>query len=109
MRWAYHQIYALTDGLCRPIAFLPTGGQVADYTAADLLLEQTPKSPMLLGDTGYDTNAIRQKVEGRGAMPKSAEGQSAPEELLLATSIGIATRSSACLVGSRTSAARHPL
>ena len=28
-----------------------------------------PKSPILHGDKGYDSNAIRQKVEGRGAMP----------------------------------------
>ncbi len=27
------KIHALTDGLCRPIAFLLTGGQVADCTA----------------------------------------------------------------------------
>jgi transposase len=63
------KIHALTDGLCRPIAFLLTGGQVADCTAGDLLLERMPKSPMLLGDKGYDTNAIRHKVEGKGAMP----------------------------------------
>jgi hypothetical protein len=58
------KIHALTDGLCRPIAFLLTGGQVADCTAGDLLLEQMPKSPILHGDKGYDSNAIRHKVEG---------------------------------------------
>ena len=63
------KIHALTDGLCRPIAFLLTGGQVADCTAADLLLERMPGSPILLGDKGYDTNAIRHKVEGKGTMP----------------------------------------
>jgi transposase len=55
--------------LCRPIAFLLTGGQVADCTAADLLLERMPRSPILLGDKGYDSNAIRHKVEGKGTMP----------------------------------------
>jgi hypothetical protein len=30
---------------------------VADCSAADLLLEQMPASPMLSGDKGYDTNA----------------------------------------------------
>ena len=29
------KIHALTDGLCRPIAFLLTGGQVADCTAGE--------------------------------------------------------------------------
>ncbi len=63
------KIHALTDGQCRPIAFLLTGGQVADCTAGDLLLEQMPKSPILHADKGYDTNAIRYKVEGKGTMP----------------------------------------
>ena len=63
------KIHALTDGECRPIAFLLTGGQVADCTAGSLLLEQMPPSPILLGDKGYDSNAIRRQVEGRGAMP----------------------------------------
>jgi hypothetical protein len=36
-------------------------------------MDQTRRSPMLLGDTGVDTNAIRHKVEGKGAT-ESAEG-----------------------------------
>ena len=28
-----------------------------------------PRSPILLGDKGYDSNAIRHKVEGKGTMP----------------------------------------
>ena len=63
------KIHALTDGECRPIAFLLTGGQVADCKAGDLLLEQMPKSPILHADKGYDSNAIRHKVESKGAMP----------------------------------------
>jgi transposase len=63
------KIHALTDGECRPIAFLLTGGQVADCTAGNLLLEQMPDAPILLGDKGYDSNAIRRQVEGRGALP----------------------------------------
>ncbi|RMH30632.1 MAG: IS5 family transposase, partial [Planctomycetota bacterium] len=63
------KIHALSDGECRPIAFLLTGGQVADCTAGNLLLEQMPPSPILLGDKGYDSNAIRRQVEQRGTMP----------------------------------------
>ena len=63
------KIHALTDGECRPIAFLLTGGQVADCTAGNVLLEQMPAAPILLGDKGYDSDAIRSQVEGRGAMP----------------------------------------
>jgi hypothetical protein len=46
-----------------------TGGQVADCTAGEQLLEQMPQASMLHGDKGYDSNAIRRQVEGKGAMP----------------------------------------
>ena len=36
------KIHALTDDLCRPIAFMLTGGQVADCKAAKQLLELLP-------------------------------------------------------------------
>ncbi len=42
---------------------------MADCTAGSLLLEQMPAAPILLGDKGYDSDAIRRQVEGRGAMP----------------------------------------
>jgi len=42
---------------------------VADCTAGSLLLEQMPRSLILNGDKGYDSNAIRRQVEERGAMP----------------------------------------
>ncbi|CAH2406050.1 hypothetical protein MES5069_510002 [Mesorhizobium escarrei] len=37
------KIHALTDGLCRPIAFLLTGGQVADCTVSSILGERNSK------------------------------------------------------------------
>ncbi len=46
-----------------------TGGQVADCTAADALLEQMPKTSILHGDKGYDSNAVRRKIEDMGAAP----------------------------------------
>ncbi len=59
----------MTDADCRPIAFLLTGGQIADCTAGALLLEKMPRSSILHGDKGYDSNAIRRQVEEKGAMP----------------------------------------
>ena len=59
----------MSDQWCRPIAFLLTGGQVADCTAADSLLNQLPMTTLLLGDKGYDSDAVRRKVEARGAAP----------------------------------------
>src|SRR6187399_1606308 len=52
------KIHALTDSACRPIAFMLTGGQVADCTAGELLLEQLPPASVLHGDKGYDSDAI---------------------------------------------------
>ncbi len=55
---------------CRPVAFLLTGGQVADCTAADKLARRHHAEPGLVhADKGYDTNAVRQKIEAKGAAP----------------------------------------
>ena len=51
------------------MAFLITGGQVADCTAGALLLQQMPEVAILHGDKGYDSNAIRRQVEAKGALP----------------------------------------
>ncbi len=64
------KIHALTDADCRPIAFLPTGGQVANCTAADALFDRMPAATILHGDKGYDSNAVRRKIESTGAAPK---------------------------------------
>ena len=63
------KIHALTDRDCRPVAFLLTGGQVADCIAADALLDQVASAELVHGDKGYDTNAVRQKIEAKGAAP----------------------------------------
>jgi transposase len=63
------KIHALTDDDCRPLAFLLTGGNVADCTAADDLLEFMPTAQILHGDKGYDTDAVRRKIETLGAAP----------------------------------------
>ena len=63
------KIHALTDSECRPLAFLLTGGNVADCTAADILLDRMPATSILHGDKGYDSNAVRRKIEDMGAAP----------------------------------------
>ena len=93
-------IYALTDSACRPIAFLLTGGQVADCTAGELFLEQMPQASVLHGDKGYDSNAIRRQVELKARCRTSRQrltgaGRTASHR----SSIAIATPSSACSVG----------
>ena len=63
------KIHALTDRFCRPIAFLLTGGQVPDCIAADTLLDQVSSIELLHGDKGYDSDAVRRKIEAKGAAP----------------------------------------
>jgi transposase len=63
------KIHALTDCFCRPIRFLLTGGNIADCTAADILLDQLNDATLLHGDKGYDTDAVRRKIEDKGAAP----------------------------------------
>jgi transposase len=46
-----------------------TGGQVADCIAADVLLDRIASAEILHGDKGYDTNAVRRKIESKGAAP----------------------------------------
>lgn len=59
----------MTDAACRPIAFILTGGQVADCTAADTLLDHLPPTRILHGDKGYDSDAVRRKIESKGIAP----------------------------------------
>lgn len=61
------KIHALTDGMCRPVAFLLTGGHVADCTAGELLIDRMPPTSLLNADKGYDSDAIRRQVRQRGA------------------------------------------
>ncbi|WP_183513433.1 IS5 family transposase [Methylobacterium brachythecii] len=63
------KIHALIDRLGRPLAFLLTGGQMADCTAGALLLERLPACSILLADKGYDSDAIRRQIEAAGTAP----------------------------------------
>ena len=61
------KIHALTDAFCRPIAFMLTGGHVADCKAGAALIERLPDCEVLHADKGYDSDAIRAQVRDRGA------------------------------------------
>jgi transposase len=63
------KIHALIDAQCRPLAFMLTGGQVADCTSGALLLEQLPDRHILHADKDYEADAIRRQVEKHGATP----------------------------------------
>lgn len=61
------KIHALVDAEGRPVAFRLTGGQVADCTQAEALIEGISEGDILLADKGYDTDAIRAKAAERKA------------------------------------------
>jgi transposase len=48
------EIHSLTDATCRPVAFL---------------LDQLTTADLVQGDKGYDTNAVRRKIEAKGTAP----------------------------------------
>lgn len=103
------KIHALTDAFRRPVAFLLTGGQVADCTAADALLEQMPVTLILRGDKGYDSNAVRRKIEARGAAPNiPPKATGAGRTAFRPVFTGTATPSSVCSDASKTSKASPP-
>ena len=55
----------LTDRFCRPMAFLLTGGQAADCTAVDTLLDQMPLTVILRGDKEYGSDAPAARLKAR--------------------------------------------
>ena len=45
--------------MCRPVAFLLTGGNVADCTAGEVLIDRMPPTSLLNADKGYDSDDLR--------------------------------------------------
>jgi len=53
----------------RPFAFLLTGGNAADSPVAPLLLNGLKGARYLLGDKGYDANALRKRLRQSAIVP----------------------------------------
>lgn len=62
------KINALTDGICRPVAFLLTGGNVGECTAGEVLIDRMPPTSLLNAYKGYGSDAIRRQVRQRGTL-----------------------------------------
>ena len=61
------KVHCIADAGGRPLAFHLTGGQAADCKAYDTLIALPEIEPAaLLGDKGYDADAIRDDLRGRG-------------------------------------------
>lgn len=59
----------MTDVLGRPVAIHLTAGNVADIRAAQALIAEGGPHRRLIGDRGYDANALRRELRAQGATP----------------------------------------
>jgi transposase len=59
------KIHAIVDAEGRPVNLCLTGGQVADCSQAEGLIERIKAGGTLLADKAYDTDAIRKTAAGR--------------------------------------------
>ena len=57
------------DGEGRPVQLLLTEGQQSDHQGAATLLPHLPAAREMLGDKGYDSDAYRAALIGRGITP----------------------------------------
>ncbi len=63
------KIHALADAKGRLIAILLTGGEAHDYPLAKRLIRRVKPPKHLLGDTAYDGDELREKLDQRGTKP----------------------------------------
>jgi transposase len=61
------KIHALVDANGLPILLKLTAGQAHDGRSADDMLEGLGQGQILLADRGYDSDALRARLIGRGA------------------------------------------
>ena len=63
------KIHALADAKGRLIAILLTGGEAHDYPVAKRLIRRVKPPKHMLGDTAYDGDGLREKLDQRGTKP----------------------------------------
>ena len=63
------KIHALADAKGRLIAILLTGGEAHDYSVAERLIRRVKPPKNMLGDTAYDGDGLRAKLNQRGTKP----------------------------------------
>jgi transposase len=61
------KIHMAVDAMGLPIQFIITGGEVHDSKEAQNLVDKVPELEILIADKGYDSEALRESVENRGA------------------------------------------
>ena len=63
------KVHALTDVIGRPFAFTLTAGNISDIKAAPALLSRLNGARYLIGDKGYDADALRISLRDNRTMP----------------------------------------
>jgi transposase len=63
------KIHLAVDSYGRPVHFELSAGQVNDISRAERLLDGAPVSDYVIGDRGYDSQALREHIEARGSEP----------------------------------------
>jgi transposase len=63
------KIHVAADAHGNPIDFEVTGGEVHDAKAADQIISKIDDAQYIIGDKGYDSEAIREQIRSRGAVP----------------------------------------
>jgi transposase len=63
------KLHAVCDGAGRPVIFLLTQGQMSDHKGAALIYPMLPDAETLIADKGYDSDAFREALAGRGITP----------------------------------------
>lgn len=63
------KLHAVCDGAGRPVIFLLTEGQMSDHKGAALIYPVLPDAETLIADKGYDSDAFREALAGRGITP----------------------------------------
>jgi transposase len=63
------KIHLLVDAFGLPNYFQITGGDVADCTVAPELIVEVPDAAAVVGDKGYDSEEIRQKIAAQDSEP----------------------------------------
>ena len=63
------KVHLAVDSYGLPIELIITGGDVHDSKIANELIELLPQSDFVIADKGYDSEAIRSKVQKRNSSP----------------------------------------
>jgi transposase len=63
------KLHAVCDGAGPPVIFLLTEGQMSDHKGAALIYPMLPEAETLIADKGYDSDAFREALAGRGITP----------------------------------------